>query len=180
MLARYISSSTSSIPTPMQAFLRSIYTIPYNFFQYPQLRSFFGLGNHRDAPQTAQGLVNAMSASRLLSRTSPLLESTHLSPPDDSECMICYSKSGDDDMALKAPTGACTHPPQVCTGCLQQAILAAITSGEFTTGIMCPSYGCPQRLRYHDVQKWAARDVFNRLVPPAMTLMDTILNSRQI
>jgi hypothetical protein len=146
----------------MQALLESLSTLPYTFLQYPQLRALFGLGNRRGA---SQGLISAISATRLPSRTSPLLESTHPSTPSVSECTICYGESGDADMALKAPTEGCTHPPQVCTTCLQQVILAAISSGDFVTGIMCPSYGCPQRLGYHDVQKCAAQEAFNRWVP---------------
>jgi hypothetical protein len=63
---------------------------------------------------------------------------------------------------MKVPTEACTHPPQVCAICIQQVILAAVASGDFITGIMCPSYGCPHRLGYYDVQKWATVEVFER------------------
>ena len=159
----------------MRALRRSISTTPYVSSQYPQLRAFFGLGKRRDA---SQGLAGATSASRPPRLTSPLPGSS--SPSTGSECIICHSESGDGEMALKVPTEECSHLPQVCIGCLQQVILAAITSGDFITGIICPSSSCPQRLGYHDVQKCAAREVFDRLVPPAMTLTDNIVTLWQI
>jgi hypothetical protein len=159
----------------MRALRRSISTTPCVPSQYPQLRAFFGLGKRRDA---SQGLISAVSGSRPPSLTSALFRSTHSGgPPSGSECTICRGESGDGEMALKVPTEACSHPPQVCVGCLRQVILAAITSGDFITGIICPSFGCSQRLGYHDVQKCAAQEVFDRLAP-ATTLVDTMLTLR--
>jgi hypothetical protein len=160
---QYIRTSIFSIPIAMRALRRSISTAPLISSQYPQLRAFFGLGKRRDATSAST------------QPHSP--ESTPSGPSSGSECTICRNESGDGEMALKVPTEACAHPPQVCIGCLRQVILAAITSGDFITGIMCPSSGCPQRLGYHDVQKCAAQEVFARLAP-ATTLVDDILNLR--
>ena len=159
----------------MRALRRSISSTPYASSQFPQFRAFFGLGRRRSA---SQGLVTATSASRPPSLTSPLPESTHSGLSSGSACTICHGESTNGEMALKVPTEECSHPPQVCIGCLRQVILAAITSGDFITGILCPSSDCPQRLGYHDVQKCAAEDVFDRLVPLALTLVDNTLTLR--
>lgn len=167
--------SISSTLIAMRALRRSISSVPKVDSQHPQLRAFFRLGRRRDTPQTARGLCSETS-SPAGRQSQPL--SQVLTPPSGPECAICRSESGDGEMALKVPTEACTHPPQVCIGCLQQVILAAVTSGDFITGIPCPSYDCPQRLRYHDIEKWAAQEVFDRLVPPEMALVDNTLIER--
>jgi hypothetical protein len=84
----------------------------------------------------------------------------------DTECLICRSDSTEVEFSTSSPTSACAHPPVVCVSCLQQVILTAITTGDFISGILCPHLDCPQRMDYHDVQKWAVSEVFDRYVPP--------------
>jgi hypothetical protein len=139
-------------------------TIPDVHSQYPHLRALFGLGRSSNSSRTGRGRNIATSPniennSRSPSLTIPNSESGH--DASEKECVVCSIES---EIAMKVPTEACTHPPQVCVQCLQQVILAAINSGDFITGILCPSYGCPHRLGYHDVQKWAAEEVFERCV----------------
>jgi len=78
------------------------------------------------------------------------------------ECLICTSYSDEVGFSTYPPTSACSHSPEVCTECLQQVILTAINSGEFITGILCPSPECSQKLDYYDIRKWATQEVFDR------------------
>jgi hypothetical protein len=80
----------------------------------------------------------------------------------DIECIICRSDSTEVEFSASSPTSVCAHPPRICVGCLQQVILTAITTGDFISGIVCPYLDCTQRLDYHDVQKWATPEVFDR------------------
>ncbi|KIM24892.1 hypothetical protein M408DRAFT_43062, partial [Serendipita vermifera MAFF 305830] len=80
------------------------------------------------------------------------------------ECIVCNGEPGDSDFSLVVPTLSCIHPRQVCGVCIRHIIRMFVTSGEYVEGIPCPSTGCPQKLRYYDVEKWAAPAVFERQV----------------
>jgi hypothetical protein len=147
----------------MRAWHRSLptATLPDVSSQYPNLRALFSLTRSLNSSQTNRG-PNIATSSIQAQPPVPNLDSTHSGHgASENECIVCRVES---EVAMKVPTEACTHPPQVCTQCLQQVIVAAITSGDFLAGIMCPSYGCPHRLGYYDVQKWATQEVFDRYV----------------
>ncbi|KIM22909.1 hypothetical protein M408DRAFT_78334, partial [Serendipita vermifera MAFF 305830] len=82
--------------------------------------------------------------------------------PTGVECIVCTSDAAEVEFPIDAPTSACNHPPQVCVGCLQQIILVSITSGDYSTGILCASPDCAQRLDYYDIQKFATPEAFDR------------------
>jgi len=99
-------------------------------------------------------------------RTSSASTSNTASRPTSVECIICRSDSNEVEFSPNSPTSVCSHPPQVCVGCLRQLILTAITNGDFLSGISCPSPECSQMLGYHDVQTWAPPEVFDRYALP--------------
>jgi hypothetical protein len=134
-------------------------TFPDVYSQYPNLRALFSLTRSSNPSRTDRG-PGVVPSCMQTQPPIPILDSNHSgNDASESECTVCRVES---EVAMKVPTEACTHPPQVCTKCLQQVILAAVSSGDFITGIMCPSYGCPHRLGYYDVQKCATLEVFER------------------
>jgi hypothetical protein len=141
-------------------------TLPDVRFLYPTIKGLFSVTSDSNSSQQEQGRNLATSSiettSQPLGSTIPNYKSVqpgHDAPKN--ECIVCAVES---EIALEVPTEACAHPPEVCIQCLQQVILAAINSGDFIVGIHCPSYGCPHRLGYYDVQKWATREIFERCV----------------
>lgn len=76
------------------------------------------------------------------------------------ECIVCGTMK---NLPKAAPTPACSHPSQVCAGCLRQTCLSSIRSGSYyTTGILCPSLNCRKSLDYHDIKKFATPEDFNK------------------
>lgn len=85
-----------------------------------------------------------------------------LADTSSPECIVCNGEPGDSDFSLVVPTLSCRHARQVCGVCIRHIIRMFVTSGEYVEGIPCPSTGCPQKLRYYDVEKWASPAVFER------------------
>jgi hypothetical protein len=117
-----------------------------------------------DEPENAGGSVASPPGQRRNDSQQQPEGSTYI------ECLVCTSGSDEVGFSTDPPTLACSHSPEVCTECLQQVILTAINSGEFITGILCPSPECSQKLDYYDIRKWATQEIFDRQVLAARLL----------
>ena len=69
-------------------------------------------------------------------------------------CIVCYDDYDQTDKPDRPPTTACTHPVNVCTGCLAQSIYSQTTS-KIWDHIDCPS--CRLRMTADDVNRFGDR-----------------------
>ncbi|PVF92311.1 hypothetical protein CPB86DRAFT_717681 [Serendipita vermifera] len=85
-------------------------------------------------------------------------------PPPTVECVVCRDDVDLDAFPKKSPSSTCSHPPEICSSCIERSIQTAISAGDFLSGVMCPSVGCSERLGYFDVERCASREIFARYV----------------
>jgi hypothetical protein len=78
------------------------------------------------------------------------------------ECIVCRNDIEAEIFPKSAPCVACAHPAEVCVSCLRRTIQTAVETGEFLSGISCPSANCSSKLDYFIVEKWADRITFER------------------
>jgi len=76
-----------------------------------------------------------------------------------SECTVCFEMFTADGMPESRITRTCDHEATLCRGCLSQHITTALSEGRWNR-ITCPE--CPEVLSFHDVQKFASRESFER------------------
>jgi hypothetical protein len=80
------------------------------------------------------------------------------------ECAVCRDGIVATDFPKRSPSSTCSHPPDVCSTCVELSIQATIRSGDFLSGILCPSASCSERLGFLDVERCASRGTFERYV----------------
>jgi hypothetical protein len=80
------------------------------------------------------------------------------------ECAVCRDDIAANDFPKRSPSSTCSHPPDVCSTCVELSIQATIRSGDFLLGVLCPSSSCSERLGFLDVERCTSRGTFERYV----------------
>ncbi len=72
--------------------------------------------------------------------------------------MVCCDDKRITEMPLRI-TAACRHSPTLCKSCLQHWIQSSLDDLSWDR-LKCPE--CPELLKFEDVKRFAASDVFER------------------
>src|ERR1700722_6631788 len=94
-------------------------------------------------------------------RPSSPLSSKSSSTSQSKECMICVETFN--VKQFKKITKHCSHPNDICKGCVSQHIETQLNTKGDVEGILCPfGEDCGFLIEHDDIQKIANNDLFVR------------------
>jgi hypothetical protein len=125
-------------------------------------------GTASQQPSSHSGALSETS-SRSSTNTSRQSRRSHRSRPSTTreaaialerkDCIACLDPHPLDD--FPPVTVNCTHPPRICSGCVQDGIASLLTD-RLWNRITCMEQGCSEVLSHADVRRLATPETFER------------------